>query len=190
MMKQITVMFFLSVLFSSAAMAKDSDKHAVNFCPLGVPVYNLYAVNYEYRLTSQHGFVVRFDYAPLSANDIEITNKALLLNYRWYFSSAPHSVFAGAYTRYRRNQGSSTVVGSGFDFQSKETTLGINAGKRWRWKNGFNVVALLGYGASHYNESVSGNGSTINSSLRNLKSDNDIFFNNPIYSEISIGYTF
>lgn len=189
-MKRFMLAALLITSYSAETMADDNRTHALNFCPLGVPVYNLYAVNFEYFMTPQHGFDLRLDYAPLSDNDIDITDKAMIINYRWYVNKSFNSIFAGAYTRYRINSGSGTASGTRFDYDSKELTLGLNIGKRWLWKNGFNVVVLAGYGFSHFEETVKHGNEAVDSAVDTFKDDNSLFFDNPFYGEFSIGYAF
>ena len=189
-MKRFMLAALLTTNYSTGTMADDPRTYALNFCPLGVPAYNLYAVNFEYFMAPQQGFNLRLDYAPLSDNDIDIKDKAMILNYRWYVNGSLNSIFAGAYTRYRINTGSGSTSGTGFDYDSKELTLGINIGKRWLWKNGFNVVVLAGYGFSHYKETVTHRNEAVDSALDKFKDDNSLFFDNPFYGEFSIGYAF
>ena len=189
-MKRFIMIALLTTVYSTGTMANDTKTYALNFCPLGVPVYNLYAVNFEYFVVPQHGFNIRLDYAPLSDNDIDITDKAMILNYRWYASGSLDSIFAGAYARYRINTGAGSISDTRFDYDSREQTIGFNVGKRWVWKNGFNIVVLAGYGFSHYKETVTPSNTAVVSALDAFKDDNSLFFDNPFYGEFSIGYAF
>ena len=179
-----------SMAFSSGSMADDTKTYALNICPLAIPVYNLYAVNFEFFVAPRHGLNIRLDYAPISDNGIDVTDYAMNLNYRWHFSKSMDSIFVGAYSRYRINTGSGTTSGTNYDYDTTELTVGLSAGKRWVWKNGFNVVMLAGYGFSHYEENVSHRNAAVDSAIDTFKDDNDLFFDNPFYGEFSIGYAF
>ena len=189
-MKKYLMVSLLTLIYATGSMANDTKTYALNFCPLGVPAYNLYAVNFEIFVAPQHGFNMRLDYAPMSDNDIDITDKAMILNYRWYVGASLDSIFVGAYTRYRINSGTGSTAVTSFDYDSTELTVGLNAGKRWVWKNGFNIVILAGYGFSDFKETISQQNEVINQALDAFKDDNNLFFDNPFYGEFSIGYAF
>ncbi|MDH5732090.1 MAG: DUF3575 domain-containing protein [Gammaproteobacteria bacterium] len=189
MKQKLFFALLLSSLFS-LAHAENEPKQALGFCPLGIPAYNLLAINYEMLFANRHGINLRIDYAPMSADGIDINDKAVIINYRWYYHESFDSIFAGVFSRYRIDQGEGTVAGNSFNYTSKQVTLGVNIGKRWLWNNGFSVVTLMGYGYATHQESISNNNTAINSALDAMKKDYDLFFNNPLFAEFSIGYAF
>jgi len=190
-MKKVILATVMTMLGFNCAAAESSKTNALNFCPLAVPILNLYALNMEALVASRHGIGLRIDYAPLTENNIDITNQAVILNYRWHFQPSMDSLFAGPYLRYRKNSGSGTAAGIDFDYDSTEVTWGVNIGKRWTWKNGFNLVAMGGYGYSDFSETISKENPSVEAAMSEFKKGvNDIFFDDPFYGELSIGYAF
>ena len=103
-MKRFMLVVLFTIVFSSGSMADDTKTYALNIRPLAIPVYNLYAVNFEFAVAPRHGLNIRLDYAPISDNGIDVTDYAMNLNYRWYFSKSMDSIFADAYSRFVSTQ--------------------------------------------------------------------------------------
>lgn len=98
------------------------------------------------------------------------------------------SVFLGAYARHRIYSGSGTIEATEFDFTLPETTFGLNAGKRWVWKSGFNITLAFGYGFLFENREATPTNGAIEASLDQFEKAYD--FIDPFYGEFSIGYAF
>jgi hypothetical protein len=189
-MKKLILVFMGTLMLNGIAIAKDSDKQALNICALAIPLLNQYIVNYEYLYGQRHGLAARVEYAPMSDDAISSTGKAVVLNYRWHFSKSMESIFAGPYARYREIIGTGSVGGAAFNFTIPEWTIGVNVGKRWVWRNGFNVVLSAGLGVSTRTETVNPTNAAIDSAITTLKTDHPTYFNTPSYGEFSIGYVF
>jgi len=65
-MKKIILVCICSLILNSIAMAKDSDRQALNICALAIPLLKQYIVNYEYLYGQRHGLAARIEYAPMS----------------------------------------------------------------------------------------------------------------------------
>lgn len=166
-------------------------KHAINFCP-GALAFGIYSMNYEYRFSAHHGLVGRFDYEaiPKTYTDaaIESSGVGFALNYCWHISGKMKSIFLGAYSRYRIYSGNGTIEATAFDFTLDELTFGLNAGKRWVWKSGFNLTFALGYGFSIDSRDADPSNVNIEPALNRFEDDYD--FTGPFFGELSIGYSF
>lgn len=176
---------------AKSATAISDFKHAINSCP-GAVAFGIFSLNYEHLFHPNHGLVGRFDYEaiPKTYTDarIESNGVAFILNYRWHISGELKSVFLGAYARYRIYSGSGTIEATAFDFTLPETTFGLNVGKRWVWKSGFNLTLAFGYGFSFENRDATPTNEAIESSLDQFEKAYD--FIDPFLGEFSIGYAF
>ncbi|MCP5063518.1 MAG: hypothetical protein GY936_13810, partial [Ignavibacteriae bacterium] len=75
-----------------------------------------------------------------------------------------------------------------FDLTIQSYSIGLNAGKRWVWNSGFNIVFSLGYGLDINNREANPTNNSIESILDQFEKDYD--FMSPFYGEFSIGYAF
>ncbi|MCO6173421.1 DUF3575 domain-containing protein [Flavobacterium sp. NRK F10] len=170
---------------------KPFKRHAINFCPAGM-AFGIFSANYEYLITPKNGIVVRLDYEAIpktyTAATIESNGKAFILNYRRHFSGEMNSFYAGAYTRYRLYKGEGEINAQKFDFKIPEVTIGLNIGKRWVWKSGFNLNLAFGYGISFKDKKTSLNNMAVNTAVDSWEDSYD--FINPFLGEFSIGYSF
>ncbi len=166
-------------------------KHSVNICPIA-PVFGFYSINYEYLISPQDGIVARFDYedVPETYTDASIESSGIgfTVNYRRYLYGEINSIFLGAYTRYRIYEGSGKLNSKKFDLTLKSFSIGLNAGKRWVWNSGFNIVFSLGYGIDINNREANPTDNSIESILDQFEKEYE--FMSPFYGEFSIGYTF
>ena len=166
-------------------------RHAINMCPGGI-AFGIYAVNYEYMINKNSGIVLRFDYEsiPKTYSDaaIETSGIAFILNYRWRWSPDLKSEYLGAFLRYRLYQGSGIIEATNFDFTIPEFTIGLNIGKRWVWKSGFNINLALGYGYSFERKDIQPSNEAIESSIEVFENEYD--FINSFLGEFSVGYAF
>jgi len=188
------IILFSILIFSALAIplrADEQPRQAVNICAVAIPVMNMYVVNYEYLLGYRHGLDVRLEYNPMSSDEIDASGVASVLNYRWHFSPALESFFAGPYARYRYIEGSGNTSGADFDFNVSEVNLGLNVGYRWiHDATGINAVFAFGYGKSWETEDVSPVNDDIMTTFDAFKEDNDTYFDAPFLGEFSIGYAF
>jgi len=99
-----------------------------------------------------------------------------------------NSVFLGGYTRYRIFKGNGELDSKKFDFTLYSFSIGLNAGKRWVWNSGFNIVFSLGYGFAIDNRQANPSDNSIESILDQFEKGYD--FMSPFLGELSIGYTF
>lgn len=192
--KFITI--FLIVIFSlSIANAQEQDsqsfKHSLNMCPLAV-AFGIVSVNYEYLITPNHGIVARLDYESIpdtySDAKIEVDGKAAILNYRYHFSGQMESFYLGAFSRYRIFSGDGKLNDTTFDFDITEFSLGLNAGKKWVWNNGFNINFTLGYGYTFSDQKESNSSTDVKKAIKVFK--DDYAFIDAFLGEFSIGYAF
>jgi hypothetical protein len=178
-------------LLNNSNSAHYAFKHALNICPVAV-VFGFYSINYEYRISPKNGIIARFDYedVPDTYTDasIESSGVSFILNYRRYLSEETSSLFFGAHTRYRIYDGNGELNSKKFDLTIKSFSIGLNAGKRWVWDNGFNTLFLLGYGVDFNHREASSTDSSIESILDQFEKEYD--FLSPFYGEFSIGYSF
>ncbi len=176
---------------AKSTSATSEFKNAINTCP-GAVFFGIYSLNYEHLFHPNHGLVGRFDYESIPKTytdaNIESSGVAFILNYRWHISGEMKSVFLGAYARHRIYSGSGTSEATPFDFKLPETTFGLNAGKRWVWKSGFNITLSLGYGFSFENRTATPTNAAIEASLDQFEKAYD--FIDPFLGEFSIGYAF
>jgi hypothetical protein len=204
-MKSKLAIFAICILLCSnlaAQVEKESDssslvspriefKHALNVCPIA-PVFGIYAINYEYLISPKNGIVARFEYeaVPDTYTDanIESSGKAFTLNYRRHLKEGMNSLFLGAYTRYRKYKGDGELDSEKFDFTLSSYTFGLNAGKRWAWNSGFNIVFSVGYGYSADSREAIPTNEGIEAVLDQLEDEYD--FMSPFLGELSIGYAF
>ncbi len=98
------------------------------------------------------------------------------------------SAYLGAFTKYRIYNGTGTLDSTKFDFSIPEFTVGINVGKRWVWKSGFNVNVAIGYGIITIGRESDPDNPEINLIIDEFESKYD--FLNPLLLEVSIGYSF
>ena len=189
-MKRIGLIALFCLGLCGPAMASQAPNQAFNICALAIPLYNQYIANYEYVYNNLHGMNVRIEYVPLEGENIEGDGLSVALNYRWHIFESFDSFFVGIYTRYRVNSGGGEVDGTAFDFERPEFTAGLNAGKRWTWNNGFNMLFSLGFGESLVKESVSNRNAAINAEFSQFMADNSLHFDESFYGEFSFGYAF
>ena len=176
---------------SKSNSPRSEFKHAINICPIA-PVFGFYSINYEYLISPKNGIVARFDYedVPKAYTDASIESSGIgfTLNYRRHLSGEMNSLFLGAYTRYRIYKGSGELDSKKFDLTLQSYSIGLNAGKRWVWNSGFNIVFSLGYGLDINNREANPTDNSIESILDQFEKEYE--FMSPFYGEFSIGYTF
>ncbi len=166
-------------------------KQSINVCPIA-PAFGIFSANYERLLADHHGIMVRADYesVPNSYSDanINVSGKGAILNYRYHLKGGLKSVFIGAFSRYRVYKGDGNINGTAFDFKLPEVTVGLNAGKRWILKNGFNCNMAVGYGIfmDHLKSANSSTG--VRESIHQFQNEYDLY--NGFFGELSIGYAF
>ena len=200
-----TILFTFIILFSGSIFAqeegsvtesdskstKDRLKYSLNMCPGGI-VFGIFSANIEYLFNPSHGLVVRFDYESIPKNyteaSIEASGVAFILNYRWHFSNKMNSVYLGAFSRYRVYKGKGTIESTNFEFTIPELTIGLNIGKRWVWKSGFNINLAFGYGISKTWRTANPSNSSTESMIDAFENAYD--FIDPFLGEFSIGYAF
>jgi hypothetical protein len=204
-MKSILKVLTICIFISSSALAQveqDSSltipnsprsefKHAINICPIA-PIFGFYSINYEYLISPKNGFVARFDYedVPKTYTDASIESSGIgfTLNYRRHFSEEMNSLFLGAYTRYRIYKGSGELDLEKIDLTLQSFSIGLNAGKRWAWDSGFNIVISLGYGFDINNSETNPDDGSFDHIVDQFKKEYE--FMSPFYGEFSIGYAF
>lgn len=188
---KVLLVLILGINTSMSQEKSELKRHAINFCPGGI-AFGIFSANYEYLVTPKNGIVARFDYEAIpktytSAN-IESNGKAFILNYRRHFSENMNSFYAGAYTRFRVYKGEGNINSQEFDFKIPEVTVGLNVGKRWVFKSGFNINLSFGYGVSFQNKKLSIDNNEVSSSVDSWEDSYD--FIDPFLGEFSIGYSF
>jgi hypothetical protein len=99
-----------------------------------------------------------------------------------------NSLFLGAYTRYRNYKGNGDLESKKFDLDIQSYSIGLNAGKRWVWNSGFNIVFSLGYGLDVNSKDANPTDNSIESIIDQFEKEYE--FMSPFYGEFSIGYTF
>ncbi len=166
-------------------------KHSINICPIA-PIFGFYSINYEYLISPKNGIVARIDYEdiPKAYTDASIESSGIgfTLNYRRHLSGEMNSLFLGAYTRYRIYDGSGELESEKIDLTLQSYSIGLNAGKRWAWNSGFNIVFSLGYGLDINNREANPTDNSIESTLDQFEKEYE--FMSPFYGEFSIGYAF
>jgi len=176
---------------SKSNSPRSEFKHAINICPIA-PIFGFYSINYEYLLSPKNGIIARFDYedVPKTYTDASIESSGIgfTLNYRRHFSGEMNSLFLGAYTRYRIYKGSGELDLEKIDLTLQSFSIGLNAGKRWTWDNGFNIVFSLGYGIDINNSETNPNDGSFDHIVDQFKQEYE--FMSPFYGEFSIGYAF
>lgn len=188
---KLLIVLVLATNTSYAQEKNEIKRHAINFCPGGI-AFGIFSANYEYLITPKNGIVARVDYEAIpktytSAN-IESNGKAFILNYRRHFSGEMNSFYAGVYTRFRVYKGEGNINSQEFDFKIPEVTVGLNVGKRWVFKSGFNINLSFGYGVSFQNKKLSIDNNEVSSSVDSWEDSYD--FIDPFLGEFSIGYSF
>jgi len=204
-MKSILKVLTICIFINSNALAQveeDSSlsksnsprsefKHAVNICPIA-PIFGFYSINYEYLISPKNGIIARFDYedVPKTYTDASMESSGIgfTLNYRRHLSGEMNSLFLGAYTRYRIYKGSGELESEKIDLTLQSFSIGLNAGKRWAWDNGLNIVFSLGYGLDINNSETNPDDGSFDHIVDQFKQDYE--FMSPFYGELSIGYAF
>jgi len=204
-MKSILKVLTICIFINSNALAQveeDSSlsksnsprsefKHAVNICPIA-PIFGFYSINYEYLISPKNGIIARFDYedVPKTYTDASIESSGIgfTLNYRRHLSGEMNSLFLGAYTRYRIYKGSGELESEKIDLTLQSFSIGLNAGKRWAWDSGFNIVFSLGYGIDINNSETNPDDGSFDHIVDQFKQEYE--FMSPFYGELSIGYAF
>lgn len=176
---------------SESKIGTSQFRHALNVCPIA-PVFGIYAINYEYLISPKNGIVARFEYeaVPKAYTDanIESSGTAYTLNYRRHLKEGMNSLFIGAYTRYRKYKGDGELEAVKFDYTQSSYTFGLNGGKRWAWKSGFNITFSVGYGYSIDERKAVPSNDGIEDALDQMEEEYD--FMSPFLGELSIGYAF
>jgi len=171
--------------------SEDRRRNAINICPGGLAL-GIVSVNYERLITQKHGLVFRVDYEAIpktySEANINPYGMAFILNYRYHLKGGMNSCFVGIYSRYREYRGTGNLNDTEFNFKKTDLTLGLNVGRRWTWKSGFNVTAAFGYGFSIETQKVQTDSQEIQQAIDVFEDEYD--FVSPFYGEISIGYAF
>lgn len=200
-MQRLNKIFFLVLITTASLFAQnnneslitsksDNFRHSINMCPLGI-VLGVYSVNYEYMITKTHGIVFRLDYEDIpdtySDAKINVNGKAAVINYRYHFEEKLGSYYIGTYGRYRIYEGDGNLNYQKFNFDIKEFTIGLNAGKKWVWDSGFNINFTLGYGYTYKDKNQSQSSSEINKSIKVFEDDYEL---DAFFGEFSIGYAF
>lgn len=169
----------------------DGPKNTINMCPGGL-AFGIVSVNYEHLFNKHHSLMARVDYeaVPKSYSDanIEVDGKAFVLNYRYHIGGGLNSYYVGAYSRYRRYDGSGKLKSGSFDFTKPDVTFGLNVGKRWIWKSGFTMNLAFGYGIAIDKRKVNNRSVEADTAIDVFEKEYD--FINPFLGEFSIGYAF
>lgn len=189
----LTSLFIVAQKNNGEQVVSKSDefRHSINMCPLGI-AFGVYSANYEYMITKTHGIVFRLDYEDIpdtySDAKINVNGKAAVLNYRYHCDEKLGSFYLGAYGRYRIYEGDGNLNSQKFDFDIKDFTVGLNAGKKWVWDSGFNINFTLGYGYTFRDKTQSLSSTEINKSIKVF--EDDYAFIDAFLGEFSIGYAF
>ena len=200
-LKVITICIFISssvfaqgeedAALTQSNAPRSEFKHAINICPIA-PIFGFYSINYEYLMSPKHGIIARFDYedVPKTYTDASIESSGIgfTLNYRRHLSGEMNSLFLGAYTRYRIYKGSGELESEKLDLTLQSFSIGLNAGKRWAWNNGFNIVFSLGYGFDINTSETNPDDGSFDHIVEQFKQEYE--FMSPFYGEFSIGYAF
>jgi len=204
-MKSIVKVLTICIFISSNAIAQEEEgssfsksnspqsefKHAINICPIA-PIFGFYSINYEYLISPKNGIISRFDYEDVPKTytnaSIESSGIGFTLNYRRHLSGEMNSLFLGAYTRYRLYKGSGELESEKIDLTLQSYSIGLNAGKRWAWDSGFNIVFSLGYGFDINQSETNPDDGSFDDIVEQFKQEYE--FMSPFYGELSIGYAF
>lgn len=180
-----------NTVISDSAKSANSAKNSINACPFGV-AFGIFVVNYERLIQPHHGLVARLDYEMIpktySDANIESNGYAFTLNYRYHFNGQMSSWFAGAYGRAQVYTGEGKLEAEQFNFDIYDYTIGLNAGKKWVWKNGLTATFSLGYGYDIKTRTQSVENPGVDNAIDAFEDGYD--FMNPFMGELSIGYSF
>lgn len=168
------------------------QKIAINMCPGGI-AFGIYSANVAYHFDNKQSIVIRGDYEnipqTLTDANIESNGKALILKYRYHLKDGGmSSPYLGAFSRYRVYKGRGSLESVDFDFSIPQVTVGVQAGRRWSWKSGFNLNFALGYGYSVDWGESSVDTEAIKNIIIEYREDYDFF--SGFIGELSIGYAF
>lgn len=170
---------------------ENSRKQSINICPIA-PIFGIFSANYERMLAPHHGLMIRGDYESIkqnySAADLDMHDKAAILNYRYHTNGNLDSFFFGAFTRYRKFDGDGNLNGTAFDVDINEVTIGLNAGRKWIWDNGFNFTFQAGYGHAMDSQKISESGIAYEDAVQEFKDGYDLY--GGFFGEVSIGFAF
>lgn len=193
-LKSLFVVLFLSLQHTASGQVQVPEteyKQAINFCPIAL-FLGIYSANYERMLGEHSGLMIRYDYESIpktySDANINANSRAAILNYRYHLTGGIECLFVGAFARHRYFYGSGVQDGEAFDFNLPETTVGLNVGKRWIFKSGFNINVVWGYGVFMDNLNAANVNDQMMESIEVFKDQYDLY--NGMYGELSIGWAF
>lgn len=166
-------------------------KQSISLCPIAL-VFGIYSMNYERLLNEHSGIMIRGDYESIpgtyTSAKINSSAKAGIINYRYHIKGGLKSMFVGAFARYRAFEGDGNYEGEAFDFTLKESTIGVNIGKKFIMKNGFTATLAVGYGHFMDKTTISSSSAGVHESIKQYKKDYGLY--NGLLGEVSIGYSF
>ena len=152
----------------------------------------IYSFHFEYLLDEQNGIAFQSDYRVVPTDHdnygIEATGRSFTINYRFHIMEGLDAPYVGVFAKYRTYFGKGSKETNSFDFSRSDYTMGINAGKRWIWENGFMVNISLGYGYVREGVFATESNQTPYNSVRYYMHDNHLL--NGFLGELSIGYAF
>ena len=200
----LKTLLFVIIGFTGSSLAKaqtfktptiqeweESRKQSINICPIA-PIFGIFSANYERMIAPHHGLMIRGGYESIkqdySAANLDMNDKADILNYRYHTNGTLDSFFLGAFTRYRKFDGDGNLNGTAFNVGINEVTLGLNAGRKWIWGNGFNFTFQAGYGHMMDSQEISESGAGYENAVQEFKDGYDLY--GGFFGEVSIGFAF
>lgn len=189
------VCLVVMVLSAGSAWAEDAEDtgpsgmHSVNLSPLGL-VLGAVALNYELLLDKQHGLLIEGQYRQSSGDDGEEASlMGGVLGYRWHWGKSQDSGFVGLNFGYQTGEGFSKINDVSYKQNLTETSLTLNGGARYAWKNGFNITWRLGGGYASREVTAAEPGEDAESAAELVDAIFD-FIPIAVDAELSVGWVF
>ncbi len=129
-------------IYSQNQSKNESDfTHSLSISPYAV--LGAFDGNYEYLAGGRHGLVVEGGYTALGVSSGTYRYGG---GYRLHFSPRMESGFVGLFLYTGFLAGELKGEDATYRFESPITNIGINAGKKWVWANGFTIALRGGWG--------------------------------------------
>lgn len=125
--------------------------NSINVSPLGL-LAGSYSVVYERLKSGTHGLIAEGNFYRQGDETSSAAHAGVGLGYRWHWRGRQNSGFLGVMAAYSVGTGTATITEQDmeytFDVSIQSLSFTANVGRRWAWRNGFNVTLRVGAGGA------------------------------------------
>lgn len=148
------ILISASISFSQQAENVKVFKNSINFNPLGIALGSI-AGNYEHLFGNKNGIMIQGGF-PAGYGLGKGSGMVFEIQYRYHYFRKDNQIglnspFWGPFVYYEKSKTEiKDNIGSNYNVDIEYFKAGASWGRRWIWKNSFNLVFKIGYGIPFY----------------------------------------